>query len=392
MKITFGDLYLIESLILFIGLFVSLILSFVYENQIKTMFRYEGMEQNHLKNKSSNWNSSVFELMERCIECGGTIVTNGFEQTCTECGLVCSDFALDCTMPPVNHQNKNGPSVFHSIGKQINYASEQGSDIGYNNRSIMRDIKNQPLHPEVQKKFKRLIKYYDRPTKTKFNETEARILSILNRVSCYLQLNKHVVEDAAYFYKKILKSEIKVKNNVCVLALCIFMCSRSETNKDPIGINDISEVFNQLGHHITPRLILRSRVHYGKYFNLDLAPINPNRFIPKLIESLLENREFIEKFKKESCNAIEEYRLELMKMIEYIISKLPSRLYIGRNPIILASALIYAADRLIARKYGNRVILTQKMVSDSANVAEYSLRDHFVKIIKPIFLRSSFIP
>ncbi len=355
------------------------------------MFRYDGMEQNPLKNKNSNWNSSVFEKLEKCAECGGTIVASGFEKTCADCGIVYSDFQLDSNMPLISNQNKTGSIVFHSIGKQINYASEQGSDIGYNNRSIMRDIKNQPLHPEVQKKFKRLIRYYDRPTKTKFNETEARILSILNRVSCYLRLNKHVVDDTAYFYKKILKNEGKVKNNVCVLALCIFMCSRSETNKDPIGINDISEIFNQLGHHITPRLILRSRVRYGKYFNLDLAPVNPNRFIPKLIESLLENKEFVEKFKTESCEDIEDYRLELMKTIEYIISKLPSKLYIGRNPIILASALIYAADRLIARKYGNRVILTQKMVSDSANVAEYSLRDHFVKIIKPIFLRSGFI-
>ena len=350
------------------------------------------MQQDRSKNRIIQNNSLVFENIEICTECGGSIVSNGFEKTCGDCGLVYSSFSFEENIPSLMTPNKNGIVPHYSIGKQITYASDQGSDIGYNNRSILRDIKNQPLKPEVQKKYKRLIRFYDKPTKIKFNETEARILSILNRVASYLQLKKNVVDNAAFFYKKILKGEAKVKNNVCVLALCIFLSSKSESNKDPITIYEICDIFNQLTHHITPRLILRSRVRYGKYFNIELATNHPNRFIPKLIESLLENKEFVEKFKNESYENIEEYRIELIKTIDLIVSKLPAELYMGKNPIILAAALIYAADRLIARTNGNRVILTQKMVSDSANVAEYSLRDHFVKIIKPIFLKSGLLP
>lgn len=349
------------------------------------------MVQNHFEKKSIQMESIPFEKNCRCNECGGFIISNGFEKTCKECGIVHSDFKFGESIFFVANSRNNQTVQNYSLGKQITYASEQGSDIGHSDSSVLNDIRNNPLSPETQKKFKRLIRYYNKPAKTKFNETEARILTILNRVSGYLQLKKNVIENAAFYYKKILKNEVRVINNVCVLALSIFMCTRVEGNYNSISILEIAQVFTQLGHHVTPRLILRARVRYGKYFNIEIVPNNPNRYFPRFIENLLVNKEFLARFNRDSYEDLNRYRLQLNLAVIHIMKFLPPKLYLGRNPVILASALIYAADRIIAKNRGSMVILTQKIVADSTNVAEYSLRDHYVKIVKPVLLKEKLL-
>ena len=54
--------------------------------------------------------------------------------------------------------------------------------------------------------------------------------------------------------------------------------------------------------------------------------------------------------------------------------------------LILAGAIIYCADNLLAVKYKQKKVLTQKIISIATNIAEYSIRDHYVSLLKPIFI------
>ncbi|MHA1373332.1 MAG: hypothetical protein ACTSR7_03450 [Promethearchaeota archaeon] len=58
----------------------------------------------------------------------------------------------------------------------------------------------------------------------------------------------------------------------------------------------------------------------------------------------------------------------------------------GRNPFILTGAIIYLADKLLAKEFNQKAILTQKLISEATNIAEYSIRDHYVNLLKPIFI------
>ena len=57
----------------------------------------------------------------------------------------------------------------------------------------------------------------------------------------------------------------------------------------------------------------------------------------------------------------------------------------GRNPFILTGADIYLADKLLAKEYSQKSILTQNFISKATIIAEYSIRDHYVNILKPLF-------
>jgi transcription initiation factor TFIIIB Brf1 subunit/transcription initiation factor TFIIB len=77
----------------------------------------------------------------------------------------------------------------------------------------------------------------------------------------------------------------------------------------------------------------------------------------------------------------------LLKKSHYILKELPEWQRGGRNPFILTGAIIYLADRLLAKEFGSKNILTQKIISRSTKIAEYSIRDHYVNLLKPIFLK-----
>jgi len=49
-------------------------------------------------------------------------------------------------------------------------------------------------------------------------------------------------------------------------------------------------------------------------------------------------------------------------------------------------AIIYLADKLLAKEFNQKAILTQKLISEATNIAEYSIRDHYVNLLKPIFI------
>jgi transcription initiation factor TFIIIB Brf1 subunit/transcription initiation factor TFIIB len=58
----------------------------------------------------------------------------------------------------------------------------------------------------------------------------------------------------------------------------------------------------------------------------------------------------------------------------------------GRNPFILTGAIIYLADKLLTADYNLKAVLTQKLVSEATEIAEYSIRDHYVNLLKPHFI------
>ncbi len=83
-----------------------------------------------------------------------------------------------------------------------------------------------------------------------------------------------------------------------------------------------------------------------------------------------------------------EYHDKLMRKCQEIFKKMDLVKRGGRNPFIFTGAVIYLANRLLAKEYFQKTILTQKMVSEVTNIAEYSIRDHYVNVLKPFFLKN----
>jgi len=299
---------------------------------------------------------------ESCPECGNRVITNSFEIICKGCGLVLGNIYQDSSyiFNDVNKKN-NLNKQYVALGERIDYIGGLGTFMDYENSKYLRD---------------------------KTGKFEYRIFNILNKISLYLNLNKNIRNNAAYYYRKIVKNEKKVINNISLIAFCIFYSIRREYHNAPITINEISNAFQNFGHRVNPRLILRDGITYKIHLNKKSTPHKSEDYLIRLINDIINHETLDARLVKKGIFwSKEDYKYKLSRKCRFILKSLTSWDRGGRNPFILMGAIIYLADKLLSKEFNQKALLTQKIISVATDIAEYSIRDHYVNLLKPIFIQ-----
>jgi transcription initiation factor TFIIIB Brf1 subunit/transcription initiation factor TFIIB len=324
-----------------------------------------------------------------CPECGGSTINTSYEMICQECGLVLDKIFKESTYTFNNRDIKGNLSKqFVAIGNRSDFVGGLGTFIDFENSKYLKDKFGKLLPPQEQKLFRRLKKNYSQFLRIKNHETEYRIFNILSKISIYLNLNKNIRNNAAYYYKKIIKHEQKIINNISLIAFCIFYAARKENHNAPITINEISQAFQNFGHRVNPRLILRDGVRYKKYLSKKSKPHQSEDYLIRLISDIINQENLNQRLIKKNISwTKEEFQNRLTQKCSQILSELTPWHRGGRNPFILTGAVIYLADKLLAQENYQKPILTQKLISDATDIAEYSIRDHYVNLLKPLFFK-----
>ncbi len=327
---------------------------------------------------------------DSCPECGGKIASNSYEMICNECGLVINTiFNVSSFVFKNTHMGSKTSKQYVSLGERTDFIGGLGSFIDYENSKRLKDTTGKLLPPTEQKLFQRLKKNYAQSLRIKNHETEYRIFNILNKISLYLNLNKNIKNNSAYFYKKIIKNERKVINNISLIAFCIFYAVRKEDHNAPITINEISRAFQNYGHRVNPRLVLRDGVRYKHHLKDESTPHKSEDYLVRLINQVINHNDLEERLKKKRIFwSKNEFQNKLIIVCRTLLKELTLWHRGGRNPFILTGAIIYLADKLLARENCQKTILTQKIIAEATNIAEYSIRDHYVNLLKPMFIKN----
>ena len=203
-----------------------------------------------------------------------------------------------------------------------------------------------------------------------------------------MNLNKNIHNIAAYYYKKITKKEKKIINNISLIAFCIFYAARKENHNAPITIREISKAFQNFGHRVNPRLILRDGLIYKHYLTEKALPHKSEHYLIRLINNVINHDDLEERLiKKDSKWSKYEFQILLTKKCRKILKMLTTKHRGGRNPFILTGAIIYLADKILSKENAQKSLLTQKLISEATKIAEYSIRDHYVNLLKPLFIQ-----
>lgn len=327
-------------------------------------------------------------IEENCPECGGEVIYSSFEKICKECGLVISIIFNDSSYSFKDSiKNNNLCKQYVALGNRMDYIGGLGSYIGHEKSKYLKDKYGKLISPDEQRLFRRLKKNYSQFLRIKNHETEYRIFNILNKVAQYLNLNKNIKHNAAYYYKKIIKNENRIINNISLIAFCIFFAVRRENHNAPITIKEIAKIFQNFGHRVNPRLILRDGLRYKKYLMFKAKPHKSEDYLNRLIDQVMSHNNLIERLVKKEANWTKnEFQNKLTNKAIEILKDLTTWKRGGRNPFILTGAIIYLADKLIAKEYKKKPVLTQKIISEATDIAEYSIRDHYVNLLKPCFI------
>lgn len=307
------------------------------------------------------------------------------DRVCRACGLVEGPVYTSGLYQIAKDTISNSSArQFVSLGKKIDSVDGLGSYIDRKDTYFFHDHNNRPICPDMQAQFRRLKKVYDFKVRIKHKETTYRIFNSLNTICGGLELPKEIQEYAAYLYRKIKKNEDEIKNHVCLIAFCLFIAIRKNNRNAPVNIQEIANTFQDYGHRVTPRLILRNGMLYKKYIQSEVRPHVSEDYFSRLIDGVgkMENIESRLRKKGFKCS-VEDYVVQLRKALQFLAKKFTMKHRRGRNPFILAGAMIYAADKILAKRLNKSPVLTQKLASIATGIAEYSIRDHYIAAIKP---------
>lgn len=203
----------------------------------------------------------------------------------------------------------------------------------------------------------------------KNNETRLRVYKNLHKALSGLHCSKSEIDSIIVLYARISKSH-KVKNNIVLSAACAYV-----NLKEKYGINVISAEFSRkCGNYVTPRLIIKA---VEEFKELKIEQIKQK---PKVLPIAIATLEVLIGKGIIAANL----RAEISEKIRELTTKTTDTMG-GRNPRIYAVAIVYGACAIVKQKHKALLKqMTQKNISVAMNVPEYTIRDHFVKTIKPI--------
>ena len=131
---------------------------------------------------------------------------------------------------------------------------------------------------------------------------------------------------------------------------------------------------------------MRDALIYKNYLTNTAKPHACEDYITRLINDVIHHSGTEQRLlRKKAPWTLNEFKINLMHKSREILENLSQWHRGGRNPFILTGAIIYLADKLLAEENEHKAVLTQNLISEATNIAEYSIRDHYVNLLKPLF-------
>ncbi len=300
------------------------------------------------------------------------------------------NYAMDGFLlgPSDQYENKTAKQ-FVAIGKQLDNVSHLGSYIDFYKAGYFYDNNSTPLSPDKQKLFYRLKFTRDFRSRLDDNETYYRIVKIMKDVSNCLSFIPDIRKRAVYLYNKIIKAatsaSLRVPNHVSLIATSLFLSSREYSSHAPVTIQEICLAFQDLGHRVNCKMIIRDMLHFKQYVELKRIKHDSKDYLERLTNNIYHDVSFNARFKQKTgqkdvkgyIQSLKAYSLKILELI-------PKNIKDSRNPFILAGAAIYGADFIHSRRHNTKRVLTQKVLADATGIAEYSIRDHYCSVIKSV--------
>jgi transcription initiation factor TFIIIB Brf1 subunit/transcription initiation factor TFIIB len=330
----------------------------------------------------------LMDEVKKCEYCHGSLVQINGELVCTSCGVVNQSVLInDNSRQQFIWKKETAP------GNRVHIVDGLGSYIDYHNSSYFQDVKGGKLAAKKQYKFRKLKRRYNLRIKINNHETDYRSLMCLNRICKILDVSDNVRKRAAYLYKLVTKEERrkrieKISNHIVLTALCLMVAIRESADKSPLRLKEVMAVFNKTGHRVSGKAILKLAQELPPELGITLKSRRSEHYLQRIISKITHHVKIKKRLAKSSVGPTV-YRRELLELSQELLSEINLRMRGGRNPYIFAVSVVYTSDRILSKNKEHRKILTQKLLADICDVAEYSIRDHHRKVLKKKYLEKT---
>ncbi len=202
-----------------------------------------------------------------------------------------------------------------------------------------------------------------------------RIGCILEKVATVLKLTSTDVQESWNLYEKVIVGEGWAYKTATILAACVLHAVRGEDHHAPITVPEIARSFQQVGHWVTPRLILRDYTTCKKYTLESRFAKSSEHYLDTMIARIAAFPGMAGRAQQKAGLPLAQYVQALTTTTRHLVGGFPMWQRGGAKPALLSARLIYVADRVLARKWGTPGVLTQEILAAATGVAKTSIRD-----------------
>ncbi len=301
--------------------------------------------------------------LERCNECSGHIIDVGDEFVCESCGMVTAKEVLEGRKGKMPQALDYTP---HALGGYLGPLEH-----GYEERFS-------PGFSRASSSFKYLKLISDFAGKG-----ESSLYScakMIDRVCEKLGIPRIVVSQSMVIAKKIFELR-RTRNEITVAAISAYsiITACKIEGVTSVGVKEVIEAHRALGRRIKLSSLIQISLDSPIKIRARRAEDYLNRVIAHLSSNLGLRRRVEEQNMSETVyyNKLHQVSREALSMVErYEMG--------GHSPCGLAASAVYAAEVALAH-LGSRIrLLTQRDVAECVGIAEYTVREQYGEIFKPV--------
>lgn len=316
-------------------------------------------------------------------ECDSSYVINrGGFFVCGDCGTVISHVVVFGTYEAgtgVPDEGYDVPSAAHSI--EINNTSSVsdglglGSNVGYASGKLgIHNMGFTLTGKELQTAYK--MKYHQNYTRMIFNdEIQRRTLIEIQRTCAILLIPVITKRRACFLTKTIIKKCRKMKiddddiiNSILIAVSCIIYATKEYNNA--VKESDIIDMWAE-NHNVNTTSINRAKFWLQKNTEMKFIRTTPLLVVPQTISMLKDNPKIIQRLYDKEVD-LNSFFYQLDRKVKFIFENTGFSVYGGRDPFTLVASCCYSASSMLT----NKRYLSQKMIADASNIAEFTIRDH----------------
>jgi len=312
---------------------------------------------------------ALSENGSRCPECGGIVRALGHEFVCSSCGLVQScmemtEVKLDGERLDDHHFVGYSPGIIDGLGSEI-----------IRQAGALRDGKGKLIPYDREGLYMRLgDATYNIHVKSQ--GSDLRIVRLIWDASKLLNIPDSVALATAYLYRKSVRKIRRGYVRYAALAACCLIYVTRLNDFTPISVRDVLEAFARRGVKLRTRDILKA----GFLIESDRPIRKGEDYLYPILDRLVA---LIDEKALRRCGIEDRFLLlqRLLSLSSNLLKLVGPEVRRGRNPLLLASAAIYASSKSLSRQ-STKSLISQRLVALASGAVEYSVRETY-ESLKP---------
>lgn len=304
------------------------------------------------------------ESDQRCAECSGKIIDAGEELVCASCGVVGKKEVMDVLRaPPLQAIDFTGQALGGYLGSLVPTNEERhttgisGARTSYHYLKLVSD-------------------YAGREDSTTYS-----CAKLIERTCDGLGLPGTVMREAVVIAKKVLKSQTAERVGTGAVSSYSIITACRIVGATSVGAREVIAAHRALGRRVSISALIQ--------LSLDspyrAPPRKPQDYLARIIGKLSSDSSTLGELKVAGIRDAAYFRM-LRDEAWGALARVDDISIAGHNPCALAATAVYAAEAGLAKREGRKTILSQRDLARCVGVAEYTVREQYRKIFKPVLI------